>query len=236
MPVRILVVEDDAAVADVLVSWVKSQRWAAVQAATGADAVAMAADHAPDLVLLDLMLPDFSGIEVCRRLRAARTTLHTPVVVVSGRTDAYDRVVSFEAGADDYVTKPFSLRELELRVRALLRRALPSLGEATLRDGGLVVDTDAHLVTLEGVPLSLTPVEFRLLRTFLEQRGRALSRSELRIRTWGEATVSERAVDTHIKRLRRKLGPMEPRLQTVRGIGYRWADGGRSNSETLRKR
>lgn len=171
------------------------------------------------------MLPDVSGAEICRRIRQDPRTRRIPVIIVSARGDEFDRVVGFELGADDYVTKPFSLRELALRITALLRRAVAQAptGERLAFDA-LVLDMDALQVTWEGADVELTALEIRILECFLRSPGKALVRNDIRDRAWGVGyRIGERAVDTNIKRLRQKLGHAGRFIETVRGVGYRWA-------------
>lgn len=189
----------------------------------------------PDLVLLDLMLPDISGTEVCRRLRADADTRDIPVIMVTARGEEIDRVVGFEVGADDYVVKPFSSRELVLRARAVLRRRSGSASapdEPVTSFGRLRVDQAGHRAWVDDKEVQLTALEFRLLTTFLERRGRVQSRDTLLETVWGmSTTVTTRTVDTHVKRLRQKLGAAGGYVQTIRGVGYRFRaspDNGRS--------
>ena len=186
----------------------------------------------PDLVLLDLMLPDMSGTEVCRRLRAEEQTRLISVVMVTAKGEEIDRVVGFEVGADDYVVKPFSVRELLLRVRAILRRRprAASQGESAhveapsenlVCHGSLSIDLAGHRVSAEGNTIKLTALEFRLLTTLVTRKGRVQSREQLLTEVWGYAPdVTTRTVDTHIKRLRAKLGRAGDYVETVRGVGY----------------
>jgi two-component system phosphate regulon response regulator PhoB len=224
MKPRLLVVEDEPELAEPLQYWLEGQGFVCEVVGTGSAALARIRASAPDAVLLDLMLPDLSGVEVCRQLRADPRTADLPVVMVTARADEYDKVVGFEAGADDYITKPYSLREVTLRVKALLRRTRVAPEAADLSFGALSVELEAHVATWQGQPLDLTVVEFRMLRTFLESRGRAMTREEICLGTWGERyAISERAVDTNVKRLRRKLLGAGDYLETVRGVGYRWS-------------
>jgi len=171
------------------------------------------------------MLPDLPGTEVCRQLRAHEATRRTPIVMLTAKTDEVDRVVGFEVGADDYVAKPFSVRELMLRVRAVLRRArpdAPSEPAGFVDHGRLRLDVPAHRVFVGGEEVILTALEFRLLRTLLERRGRVQSRETLLIDVWGMSPeVTTRTVDTHVKRLRQKLGAAGAYVETLRGVGYR---------------
>jgi two-component system phosphate regulon response regulator PhoB len=181
----------------------------------------------PDLIVLDLMLPDISGTEVCRELRRQEPTRSTPILFLTARDNEIDRVVAFEIGADDYVAKPFSVRELVLRVRALLRRAKSpkdkSAPPSETHYERLRVDPDAHQVWVDGKEVSLTALEFRLLHTLMARRGRVQTRTQLLEDVWGvHADVTTRTVDTHVKRLREKLGDAGPYVETIRGVGYRF--------------
>ncbi len=180
----------------------------------------------PDVVVLDLMLPDLSGTEVCRRLREHERTRDIPIVMCTAKGSEIDRVVGFEVGADDYVVKPYSVRELVLRVRALLRRAQKSESEPeTLRFGRLKVDREAHRAWVDEDEVALTALEFRLLYAFLSRKGRVQTRETLLSDVWGiDADVTTRTVDTHVKRLREKLGDAGQYIETLRGVGYRFRD------------
>ena len=196
-------------------------------ATTGEQALSVIRRRIPDLVLLDLMLPDMSGTEVCRRIKADPRTKHLPVVMLTAKGEEVDRVVGFELGADDYVTKPFSPRELVLRVKAVLRRSGP--GKTSERPpervGPIRVDVDSHRAFADGVEIQLTPLEFKLLTTLMARLGRVQSREQLLEDVWEmSAEVETRTVDTHVKRLREKLGSGRDLLETVRGIGYRLVD------------
>ena len=177
----------------------------------------------PGLVLLDLMLPDIQGTEVCRRLKGDPLTAEIPVIMLTARAEEIDRVVGFEVGADDYVSKPFSTRELVLRVRAVLRRSQPREEAHDIVDFGVLrVDRAGHQVWVNGAERPLTALEFRLLITFLSRRGRAQTREALLDEVWGVSTaVTTRTVDTHVKRLRQKLGDAGEYIQTIRGVGYK---------------
>ncbi|MBK8261322.1 MAG: response regulator [Nannocystis sp.] len=182
----------------------------------------------PQLVLLDLMLPGFAGTEVCRRMRLDERTRAVPVIMVSARSDEIDRVVAFELGVDDYVTKPFSVRELMLRVRAVLRRQNPETRSAgELVHERLRVDIEGHRAWIDDIPLFLTALELRLLGALITRRGRVQSRDALLAEVWGtQADVTTRTVDTHVQRLRRKLGPAANYIETLRGVGYRFLAAG----------
>jgi two-component system phosphate regulon response regulator PhoB len=192
-------------------------------ALTGTEGLTEAAkDPVPDIVLLDLMLPDMSGVEVCRKLKEDNRTRGVPVLMLTARTGEIDRVVGFEVGADDYVVKPFSVRELMLRIRAILRRAQPSEQERKeLAFGELKVDEDGHRVWVDGAEITLTAIEFKLLVTLLSRKGRVQTRERLLNEVWGiQADITTRTVDTHVKRLRQKLGSAGSYIETRRGVGY----------------
>lgn len=178
----------------------------------------------PDLVLLDLMLPDIQGTEVCRQLKADPSTADIPVIMLTARSAEIDRVVGFEVGADDYVPKPFSTRELVLRIRAVLRRSRPRESQSdAVVIGRLRVDIAGHQTWVDDEERTLTALEFRLLTTLLQRRGRAQSREALLDEVWGASTaVTTRTVDTHVKRLRQKLGAAGDYVQTIRGVGYKF--------------
>jgi two-component system, OmpR family, phosphate regulon response regulator PhoB len=192
----------------------------------GKDGVRQAKEHPPDLVLLDLMLPDIPGTEVCRALKADPRTHDTPIVILTARSEEIDRVVCFELGAEDFVTKPFSVRELLLRIRAILMRRRPTpvlLG--TVEFGRLRIDRAAHRVWVDGEEIELTALELKLLSTLYERKNRVQSRTALLDAVWGsDARVDARTVDAHVKRLREKLGSARDYIETVRGVGYRFVD------------
>jgi two-component system, OmpR family, phosphate regulon response regulator PhoB len=223
---RILVVEDEKDLQEVLAYNLRQAGHTAIVVGGGKDALAAVTEHRPDLLLLDLMLPDVSGVEICRRLKSDPLTRELPIVMVTAKGDEVDRVVGFELGADDYVVKPYSLRELLLRVDAVLRRTSPgpALGEhGVMVFAKLRVDRDAHRVWVDEEEVTLTALELRLLSTLLERRGRVQSRPALLDDVWGmSGEVTTRTVDTHVKRLREKLGSAGPYIETVRGVGYRF--------------
>ena len=228
----ILIVDDEPDLVATVDYNLRREGYATRTAASGREALAAAAQAPlPDLVVLDLMLPDMPGTEVCRRLRAADVTRGLPILMLTAKGDEIDRVVGFEVGADDYVTKPFSVRELLLRIGAILRRAQTEQadgGEAqgsTVQFGRLSLDHDSHRVWVDGEEAALTALEFRLLGTFLARRGRVQSREVLLSDVWGMSPeVTTRTVDTHVKRLREKLGPAGAYIETLRGVGYRFRD------------
>jgi two-component system phosphate regulon response regulator PhoB len=226
---HILIVEDEADLAE-LVAFNLRQAGYTVETAGSGDAALRAVGHrVPDLVILDLMLPDISGTEVCRRLRQDATTKRVPVVMLTARGEEVDRVHGFEVGADDYVTKPFSPRELVLRVGAVLRRAAlasePELDGPSIEIGRMLVDVPRHEVRIDGDPVTLTALEFKLLLDLASRRGRVQSRDALLERVWGYSPgIETRTVDTHVKRLREKLGIASNYIETIRGVGYRVRD------------
>ncbi len=226
MNTTILIVDDEADLLKALEFSFKREGFQVRAARDGREALAAAhVSPVPDLILLDLMLPDISGTEVCRRLKSAPETARVPVVMLTAKGEEIDRVVGFEVGADDYVVKPFSTRELVLRVRAVLRRNAPGAEpDEMVRFGRLRFDPAAHRVWVDDAEIVLTALEFRLLATLWERRGRVQSRERLLEDVWGmQASITTRTVDTHVKRLRQKLGAVEDYVETVRGVGYRFA-------------
>ncbi|UUU25826.1 response regulator transcription factor [Streptomyces sp. DSM 40750] len=219
---RILVVDDDPTVAEVVAGYLDRAGYHVDHAEDGPTALARAAAHWPDLVVLDLMLPGMDGLEVCRRLRARGPV---PVIMLTARGDEDDRILGLEVGADDYVTKPFSPRELVLRVESVMRRARPGAGTGPLRSAGLTVDPAARRAARNGDELALTLREFDLLAFFLRNPGRAYSREDLMREVWGWDFGDLSTVTVHIRRLRGKVedDPARPQLiQTVWGVGYRF--------------
>jgi two-component system phosphate regulon response regulator PhoB len=223
---RVLVVEDETDLASVLDYSLRQAGHAVQTTSSGKDALLRAAQWLPELILLDLMLPDMGGAEVCRQLKRAASTRQIPVIMVTARGEEIDRVVGLELGAEDYVVKPFSVRELLLRVQVVLRR-----GEApapvTVREMGVLrVDPAAHRVTVDGTHVHLTPMEFRLLTTLMNAGERVQTRDTLLTDVWEMAAgINTRTVDTHVKRLRQKLGAAGMYIHSVRGVGYRFATG-----------
>jgi two-component system phosphate regulon response regulator PhoB len=222
----VLVIEDEVDLATTLEYNLKAAGFTVRVAHTGKQGMAAATtDPLPDLVVLDLMLPDLSGTELCRKLREGERTRDVHVIMCTAKGEEIDRVVGFEVGADDYVVKPYSVRELILRIRAQLRhRAQRAEGEPTLiKFGRLEIDREAHRAWVDKVEISLTALEFRLLHQFMSRRGRVQSRDTLLGDVWGiAADVTTRTVDTHVKRLREKLGEAGGYIETLRGVGYRF--------------
>ena len=225
MKPKILVVDDEPDALDVLGFKLREAGFAPVFAKDGTRALQAARDERPDLMVLDLMLPEVDGLEVCKIIRRDPATSAIPILMLTARAAEMDRVLGLELGADDYVTKPFSPRELVLRIRKLLSRA-PAADEnaAHLRLGEIEVDVARHHVQVDGKPVTLTVTEFRLLEVLARRRGRVQSRDRLLQDVWGyENPIDSRTVDTHMRRLREKLGAAARWLETVRGVGYRCA-------------
>jgi two-component system, OmpR family, phosphate regulon response regulator PhoB len=223
---RILVVEDETDLAELLSFNLRQAGHTVVTVHNGSTGLAEIRRQRPDLVVLDLMLPDIGGLEVCRRLRRDKETARIPVLMLTAKGEEMDRVVGFEVGADDYVTKPFSPRELLLRVDAILRRAQTTVEETVERQaitvGNMLIDVPAHRVLVDDEEVPLTALEFRLLLDLASRAGRVQSRDALLERVWGYAPgIETRTVDTHVKRLREKLGSASDHIETVRGVGYR---------------
>ncbi len=222
----VLIVEDEADLVASLEYNLQREGFETRSALTGERGLELAqAEPRPDLVLLDLMLPDLSGKKVCKRLRRDPETAEIPIIMVTARAEEVDRIVGLELGADDYVTKPYSVRELMLRVQAVLRRAAGDGANTEFVDfGRLRLDEGAHQAWVDGATVELTALEFRLLTTLFARRGRAQTRDQLLEDVWGVHRDSNtRTVDTHVKRLRQKLGEAGAYVETIRGVGYRFA-------------
>ncbi|WP_135505519.1 phosphate regulon transcriptional regulator PhoB [Roseovarius aestuariivivens] len=219
----VLLVEDEPSQRELLAYNLKADGFAVTEAENGEEALLLVDETAPDVILLDWMLPNVSGIEICRRLKSRPETRGVPIIMISARSEEVDRVRGLETGADDYVVKPYSVVELMARVRAQLRRTRPTTVGERLEYEDIVLDSETHRVTRDGKPLKLGPTEFRLLSTFMEKPGRVWSRDQLLDRVWGrDIYVDTRTVDVHIGRLRKALcqhGGADP-LRTVRGAGY----------------
>ncbi len=223
MKPSILIVEDDAALAELLVWNFQGEGYDVRQTSDGDEALVMVQEDMPDAIVLDWMIENVPGIEVCRRLRKNQETSAIPVIMLTARGEEEDRIRGLKTGADDYVTKPFSPRELLARVEALLRRSRPSIGGATLTFGDLELDPVAHRVRRGGVVVPIGPTEFRLLRHFMERPGRVYSREQLLDAVWGmDSNVELRTVDVHIRRLRKAINPDDAPdvIRTVRSAGY----------------
>ena len=220
----ILIIEDERALVDVLTYNLKKEGFEVVSAYDGQDGLRRAQTSLPDLVLMDLMLPVIEGLEVCRQLRSGPRTKEIPILMLTARGEEVDEIVGFQMGADDYVTKPFKMKPLIQRIKALLRRnlAVEPAGDVLVA-GDLEINRSQHRVTIKGEELKLTPTEFKLLWALIRQPGRAFNRQELMEACMGDnSLVLERTIDVHVKSLRQKMGDLSEQIETVRGIGYRY--------------
>ena len=220
---KIMVVDDEADVIDMLVINLRAAGFQVITVEDGATALAKARSEAPSLIILDLMLPRMPGLEICKVLKSEVATRHIPVIMLTAKAEEVDKIVGLELGADDYVTKPFSPRELILRINRSLRRGKDkAAGVEKITIGELIVDNTRHLVLVKGRPVDLTATEFRLLALLMERCGRVQGRDSLLNDVWGyESVIDTRTVDTHVRRLREKLGPLASYIETIRGVGYR---------------
>jgi two-component system, OmpR family, phosphate regulon response regulator PhoB len=220
-PTKVLIVEDEPAIVTLVTYSLREAGWETVVAADVASAWTAIGQRRPDLVLLDWMLPDQSGLRLLARIRGDRDFKDIPVIMLTAKSMEEDKIAGLETGADDYVTKPFSPRELLARARALLRRKSPHTTEAPLAAGSLVLDPGSFTVTVDGQPVEIGNAEFKLLRYLLAHRERVFSRAQLLDKVWGDhAVIEERTVDVHVGRLRKALGPAEGLVKTVRSVGY----------------
>jgi two-component system phosphate regulon response regulator PhoB len=226
MPDKILIIEDEPDVLELLVFQLQKGGFKTLTARDGLTGLTILRNELPALVILDLMLPGLEGTDVCRQAKADPKTAHIPVLMLTAKAEEVDRIVGLELGADDYVTKPFSPRELLLRVKTILRRVSGASAPAEiLRHADLVVDLAKHAATIKDRPLDLTATEFKLLATLMERRGRVQTRDTLLQDVWGYAgDIDTRTVDTHIRRLREKLGKAGDWIETIRGVGYRFLE------------
>jgi phosphate regulon transcriptional regulator PhoB len=225
MAADVLVVEDEPDIRALIVHHLTRDGFRCRTAGDGPEALARVRASVPDLIVLDLMLPGIDGLELTRRLRAEPASAAVPIIMLTAKADEVDRVVGLEMGADDYLGKPFSPKELVARVRAVLRRARPPDDARALAGGGIALDPARHRVTVAGAPVELTPKEFDLLHALMAGAGRVLSREVLLNRVWGYARADEiesRTVDVHVRRLRAKLGAAGARIATVKSVGYRF--------------
>jgi len=220
---KIVIIEDERDLAELLSFNLEKEGFQTVVALDGKKGLEVVTNEKPDLVILDLMLPEINGIELCKILKKQEGTAAIPIIMVTARSEEIDRVVGFEVGADDYIVKPFSTRELLLRIRAILRRTMSELQVSTVISiGSLAIDTSRHVVTVNENEVILTMTEFKLLLTLAERLGRMQSREHLLKSVWGYNYTSDtRTVDTHITRLRNKLGDASDLIKTVRGFGYK---------------
>ena len=222
----ILVIEDERDLAGLVAFNLEKEGYRCVIACDGIQGLEMARLHSPDLILLDLMLPGMLGTEVCKHLKKTENTMHIPVIMLTAKGEEIDKVVGFEVGADDYVVKPFSIRELVLRVKAVLRRSVSeNENESIINIGTVTIDSSRHLVAVNGEEVSFTSTEFKLLHTLVKRWGRVQSRDVLLRDVWGYNYVGDtRTVDTHITRLRTKMGEAGEMIKTVRGFGYKFEE------------
>ena len=221
---KILIAEDEADVQELVSLHLRNAGFVPLSASDGPEAIRRAKEESPGLILLDIMLAGMNGLEVCRLLKADVATTHIPLIMLTAKAEEPDRITGLELGADDYMTKPFSPRELVLRVKSVLRRSTPAANhESTQLKAGLVaVDRERHIVRVRGKQVELTATEFKLLTLLIERRGRVQGRDGLLNEVWGyESAIDTRTVDTHVRRLREKLGPAADCIETIRGFGYR---------------
>ena len=217
---NILIIEDETDVADLLSLNLRKAGFRVSTAGDGASGLQKARDDRPDFIILDLMLPKMSGLEVCRILKSDTATARMPILMLTAKAEEIDRIVGLEFGADDYVTKPFSPREIVLRIRAIFRRG--EKADESLTAGPISIDPARHEVRVNGRQVHLTSLEFKLLRALMQRRGRVQERDRLLNDVWGyESVIDTRTVDTHVRRLREKLGKAGDAVETVRGFGYR---------------
>jgi phosphate regulon transcriptional regulator PhoB len=225
MPARVLVIDDEKDIVSLLRYHLEKSGFHCLEGMDGSTALRLVREYHPDLLILDLMLPGMDGLEICRQLRQDVATARLPILMLTAKAEEVDRVVGLEVGADDYVVKPFSPRELVARVRAILRRAQEPAEFSVKRIGELEVDESRHSVGVQGTPVELTAKEFGLLCALMRANGRVLNREQLLEGVWGYADAAEiesRTVDVHIRRLREKLGSEAKRIVTVKGVGYRF--------------
>ncbi len=226
MPTHVTVVEDDADIAHLVVHYLRQQGYDVSVISNGAAALQAMRAAPPDVVVLDLMLPEMDGLEVCKRLRTDARTARLPIIMLTAKAEETDRVVGLELGADDYLAKPFSPKELVARIKALIRRAAPAaVSETRYRYGALTLDTERHEVAVAGAEVHLTAKEFSLLAELLGHAGRVLTREVLLDRVWGyEADITTRTVDVHVRRLREKIPLLAAAIVTVKSLGYKLRD------------
>jgi len=226
MSAKILIVEDESAIQELLAFNVTQAGFIALRASDAEEAWQQIRDYSPDLILLDWMLPSTSGVVLAKQLRGEAQTKDIPIIMLTARGDERDKILGLESGADDYITKPFSPRELMARIRAVMRRHIPVLASDTVVAGGLELSPESHRVTAKDQPVELGPTEFRLLHFFMTHAERVYSRTQLLDQVWGtQVFVEERTVDVHIRRLRAALEAtgLDGLIQTVRGSGYRFS-------------
>ncbi len=223
---KILVVDDEPDVTDLVAYHLKAKGFQVEVVNDPTASIARARHFLPDVIILDIMMPLLSGLQICRILRSEPKLSRVPIIFLTAKAEPADRIEGFESGADDYLTKPFSPKELVLRVEAILRRlAAPPPNMARLQVGTIVLDSETHRVTVGGAAIELTATEFKLLRVLMERQGRVQTREHLLVNVWNySAEIETRTVDTHVRRLREKLGTEANWIETIRGVGYRIAD------------
>ena len=221
---RVLIIEDDSDIVDLLTRHFNTAgRFSILTAIDGASGLDKAREQMPDIIVLDLMLPNMPGLDVCKTLKGQRLTRDIPILILTAKADVVDRIVALELGADDYVTKPFSPREVMLRVNAILRRRNGGEREPSVTIGAVTIDSRIHSVSVYGKRVELTAVEFKLLSHLMYRSGRVQPRDRLLTEVWGyDQAVDTRTIDTHVQRLRRKLGKAGVFIETIRGFGYRF--------------
>ena len=222
----ILIIEDEKDIVDLIEYHLKQSGFSVISALDGPAGLDKAKKKRPNLIILDLMLPEMDGKDVCRGLKSNPLTQSIPILMLTAKAEETDRLIGFELGADDYVTKPFSPKELVLRVKAILRRKeVDHEGEKIIRIGDLLIDIDRHQVSVKKSPIGLTSTEFKLLVELTSKRGRVLTREHLLDRVWGYTYEGyARTVDTHVRRLREKMEPLGDSIETIRGVGYRFRE------------
>ena len=224
---KILVVDDEPDVTDLVAYHLKAKGFHVETVNDATASISRARSGQPDLIILDIMMPHLSGIQICRILRSDHKLAKVPIIFLTAKAEPHDRIEGLESGADDYVGKPFSPKELVLRVESILRRATAAKEpvSAKLQIGEIILDSETHTVTVRSTPLELTATEFKLLRLLMERQGRVQTREHLLLNVWNYSTeIETRTVDTHVRRLREKLGPEAGWIETIRGVGYRIAD------------
>lgn len=222
---KILAVDDEIDILTLLEYNLEKAGFEVISAKDGPEAIELARKEKPNLIILDIMLPSMEGTEVCKALKRDDTTNHIPVIMLTAKGEEIDRIVGLELGADDYITKPFSPRELILRVKSVLKRSHAQEKPKTITKGPIYIDIDRNSVIVNNKPLNLTAIEFKLLTGLAMSNGRVLSRDNLLDKVWGrDCYVTDRTIDTHIRRLREKLGKAAKYIETVRGFGYRFLE------------
>ncbi len=224
MTSKILIVEDEPDIRDTLNYNFEKEGFKVLSSPDGKSALKLLENNKPDIVILDLMLPDMSGLDLCKYLKNDKNFLNTSIIMLTAKSEEVDRIVGFELGADDYVTKPFSVRELILRVKVLIKKhTTPENKDSSISLGSIYMNLDAHEVQINEKDIILTALEFKLLKHLLQRKGRVQTRDQLLGDVWGYSSeVTTRTVDTHIKRLREKLGVVADYIQTIRGVGYKF--------------